>query len=264
MRASELLYDEGSLGTDLILYNQQLGLTLSANGVLNCIAQRGIFSNHEKLAEKLGLWDDALKSYEKKLLSDQSNDSLVIGKLNCLRNLSRYRELKETASIDPKYDMYKAMAAWNLFETDEFMKIAKDLPVPNSPTVEELYTFIIYNVLTNNYEKANELINNVYAKKSNKLFPLLFEDYDRAFNDVTTVSIMTEIGEIIEYKKLSEEIKIPMPWKQQEALFRMNRIKEVWKKRMNLISEKFPMILFEHLRYQSIVLGYSELKDQWM
>ncbi|KAH0790821.1 PIKK family atypical protein kinase [Histomonas meleagridis] len=132
LRYSELLFEEcdNSLTERLIIINQQLGLPLAANGILRVVYQRGFTTTQAVLAEKLGLWEDALQQYNKEIESDPNNKLLYQGKLNCIRALSKYSELKKVAS-EGNWPLYLASSEWRKKEL-AIKELPKTLPICQS------------------------------------------------------------------------------------------------------------------------------------
>jgi len=260
LRAYEFVFETNEGVTeDLVILNQQLGLPQAANGVLRCTAQRGAITGQGELAERLGLWSEALDSYTVKLEQDPTDSKFIEGKMKCLDALNRYRELKD-CSQDPQWIVFRASALWGLFQNQGFLEETKLLQA-NTPQ-SKFFKLLSY-VMTDQYSMANKLLSDIKSEKIDKLFPMIFEDYERAFADVATVSALNEVEDVMSFMKAKKMADVPIPIQKESAQAKMEKIKQTWDHRFSLLPDD-PSVLFTHLRIRSLVLNYIEMKPHWL
>ncbi|OHT09395.1 PIKK family atypical protein kinase [Tritrichomonas foetus] len=263
LRVSEKLFEQGDdkQTERLIVYNQQLGLPLAANGVLRIAAGRGFSTTKGVLAERLGLWEDALKSYNSEINEDTSNNLIKIGRLRCLAALSQYNELKRVA-IESGSKTFEAKANWHLFKDDEFISTVKSIDANNDE--ESKYYYALYKTLIGKLDEAEILLKEIRESMILKIFPTISEDYERVYNDFARVSLCTEIEEAIQYMRLRGQYEgaVLDDNNRQSTATAMQRIVNVWKLRYKELPEN-PVILHETLRIRSLVMNVKELKYEW-
>ncbi|EAY17625.1 PIKK family atypical protein kinase [Trichomonas vaginalis G3] len=264
LRFAEKLFDEGDeeVSEDLIVLNQMLGLPLAANGILRCSKARANNQQEGELSEKLGLWNDALQMYDEKLKEDPNNQRYIIGRLTCLNELARYKDLMEAVKDDPRNTYFIGSAAYNLFDDQTFMSVAKDIS-PRSRIPNDLFFALIYAIKTKNFENALDILARLQAAKVDKVFPMIYEDYERAYEDTSMVSITQELYEVIQYMQAADRAIQPNPSEQSLAKKTMERIKNRWRYRFKFLPDR-PNVLFQHIRVQSLVLPYEGLRAQYL
>ncbi|KAH0791359.1 PIKK family atypical protein kinase [Histomonas meleagridis] len=260
LRASEELFDicDNSQTEKLIVFNQQLGLPLAANGILRITKQRG-FPTKAILSESLGLWDEALTLYSNDLEKSPKNEQLYKGKLNCLRALSKYSELKK-ASNGKNWILYKAAAEWRLFERDEFLSSTKQLN--SNDTLDGLYYRSLYHTIKGEYDQAEKLINQMRIKYSDLIFPMISEDYERVYNNFSKVSYGTEIEEVIRYLKIKKQLENAVYEERINLEEELKRIIHTWQLRFSHLPND-PEIMHETLCIRSLALNITDLNNEF-
>lgn len=259
LRYSEILFDEcdNSQTERLITINQQLGLPLAARAVLFIANERG-FTKQTVLAEKLGLWEEALKLYNKEEEKDPKNQQ---GQLKCIYELSQYTTLKEYAT---KYNdpLYLASAEWKLFEKEHFLETISKLN--DNTSNESLYYRSIYHVIKGEYDKAEDLIDQMRLQLADEIFPTIAEDYERVYRQFSRVSFSTEIKEVILFLKNKKEFEEATNKSEKlRAQKVIDRIIKTWKIRFNELPDD-PNILHELLCIRSLALPPEKLDYLWI
>ena len=262
LRASEALFDnlDNSQTEKLIVLNQQLRLPLAANGILRVAALRGISTAQAVLAERLGLWEDALELYHIELENDPNNRQLYKGKLNCLKALSQYKELKE-AALDGNWPIYLAHAEYRTFENDQFLETVSKLS--NNTTSDGLFLRALSHVMKNEFDVAKELIDEMRLQFIDRIFPMISEDYEQVYGEFCKVSFASEIEEVIQYKQLTSEFADTFSEKRKSASMVLSRIRKTWETRFNQLPNN-PSIMHHALCIRSLVLTPESLKSQWL
>ncbi|KAH0795172.1 PIKK family atypical protein kinase [Histomonas meleagridis] len=262
LRASEALYEnlDNSQTEKLIVLNQQLGLPLAAKGILRVAALRGISTKQAILAERLGLWEDALELYHNELQNNPNDMQLYKGKLNCLKNLSQYKALKE-ASSNGNWPLYLANAEWRMFEKKQFLETVSKLS--NNTSVDGLFLRSLSCVMKNDFNTAKDLLKQMQLKFIDRIFPVISEDYEQVYNEFTKISFASEINEVIKYKKLKLESKNIFNENRDNILKSLSLIKKVWEIRYDQLPDN-PNIMHHALCIRSLVLKPKSLKPQWL
>ncbi|EAY10428.1 PIKK family atypical protein kinase [Trichomonas vaginalis G3] len=264
LRAAESLYDDGydAVSDDLISINQELGLPLAAQGILRSTSLRGTSTTNGELAERLGLWEDALKQYNVTLKDDSKNEKIILGKLNCLNQLSKYQELKEFSKIDAKYKHYTAAALWGLFDSEEFVKVSKELDKESANHLERIYA--LYGLLmTREFGKAKELIEKIEEHKLDRIFPMISEDYERTYPEYESIALIRHIAEVIDYIKASDISQTASTLEKQISQQTIERITNRWEQRFDLLPNDYH-VLFRNLQVQNLVKSFKDIKPMWI
>lgn len=283
----------------LITLNQHLGFTDAANGILKVTNTQG----QSELSEKLGLWEDALKQYVNdpngvhalgpnyNFVSVCSNmePKSTLSIMNCLNHLSRFSELNELANSvlnNPNYpnssDMrlrslrFAATASWHLFNYSDFEKFAEQFineskgrkkPSEDSENPDEInenyYIVVMYNILKKNFQAARRIISKIHASSCKKLFPMLGENYELVYEDMSIISSLVEAKEVIQYIELDELAKNPEKTIREDSCNSMNRIRQLWKIRFTKL-KPISSVLHDHLCIRSIVLPISEQSEGFL
>lgn len=241
------VFDDEHTVECLVSLNQQLGQPQAANGVLNfCKASK----SQAVLAEKLGLWEDAFKVYS------NDNPKNMEGIMNCLRALSRFSELKQQA----KDGYYLASAHWHLFEYQEFLNVAQKLDIAEE---RNRYFLILSLVMQYKFAEAQRMIDEMRESLTDKIFPIVGEDYERAYRDFSEVCFLSEIEEVMRYKRDEIIARDSFAYQRDSAIEDMKQIHRLWNLRFEQLMP-FPEVLHGHLCIRSMVLPISAQRESFL
>ncbi|KAJ3319429.1 phosphatidylinositol kinase- protein kinase tor1 [Boothiomyces sp. JEL0866] len=163
----------------------------------------GLMSNHqfqESWYEKLQRWEDGLKEYEKK-----SDTESVFGRMRCLHQLGEWDTLYQLVQdkwgeYDPstkrKMASFAAAAAWGKGEwsnMNEYIQMMKKSP-------DSSFFNAINQIHLKDYHLAQIYINQTRELLDTELKALLSESYNRAYNIIVRIQMLTELEEIIQNK----------------------------------------------------------------
>lgn len=214
---------------DLIKVDQALQEPEAAQGVLAFIRHNMTSTGGEIIKpswyEKLGEWDRALVLYEQKLADDPLDFQLALGRMRCLDNLGKWKELHDLVegawphATDKQRRAASVMAcsaaaglgAWNACE--------KYLPEIESD-VDSKFFGAMLRVYRGEYDAAAALIVDCRKVLEPVLTSLWRESYSRGYGNVVKVQILAELEEVIEY------MQVPEPAARL-------RIREMWRKRLD-------------------------------
>ncbi|KTW30812.1 hypothetical protein T552_00524 [Pneumocystis carinii B80] len=255
----------------LISINNHLQQPDAAIGILS-YAQQHNLELKETWYEKLERWEDALATYEKRSIEDNSFE-VTMGKMRCLHALGEWellsqlaRERWETATNDMRRSIspLAAAAAWGLGQwelMDDYISSMKHESLDKS-----FFKAIIslhrnqFNETVFHISKARELLDTEFTA-------LIGESYNRAYYVAVRVQMLAELEEIIIYKQNNEhpEIQSTMRKTWMKRLNGCQRNVEVWQRMLKMkalvISPKENMemwIKFSNLCRKSGRLGLAE------
>lgn len=241
----------------LIDINNHLRQTDAAIGTLKYAQQHHNLQLKETWYEKLQRWEDALEAYEQREKLQDHSTELTMGKLRALsalgewENLSHFAESKwSSASLAMQQSMapLAAGAAWSL---DKWGDIEKYVNVLESEGSDKKFLQAILCIHTNNLEKATEHIDTAKDLLVSELSALANESYSRTYNVVVRAQIVSEVEEVIAYKKLSF-----MSEKREQ-------MKKTWNKRL-MGCQKNVDVWQRILHVRSLVLEPKENEEVWI
>eukprot|EP01132_Coremiostelium_polycephalum_P002833 gene2833-3519_t len=241
----------------LISINNQLQQPEAAVGILIYAQKNHSVELKESWYEKLQRWEDALSAYEKKQKDDPSNIENTLGILRCLHALGEWEQLSHLSSETWKYANEStrmaiaplaSAASWNLSQWEEMNEYVKIL----SPSSVEFYFYkSILEIHRDNYQAAQVYIENARSLVDTDLTALLAESYSRAYKVVVKLQQLSELEEIIEYKKSSDSPD------------RRATIRDIWKTRLNGCQHNVD-IWQSVLALHSLVISPHEELDMWL
>lgn len=239
---------------NLISLNLQLGLTLSASGILKV----STIGNCESLSQKLGLWEDAYDSYCKVNENDANYQQALNGKMKCLEALSKYKDLYQLTMNDSS--IYSASAAFHLMEFERLSSIVDKLDKQN---IESLFYKIINFVYVNDFENAEKLIELINAEYIPQLFPMIFEDYEKCYDTLFGAALISEIKDIIFIKKIETKRDSA---DSNERDYYDNQVKKIyneWNLRFQQLEDS-TKLMYETICVRSLLLNKNQMGKYWI
>ena len=243
----------------LLSINTQLQLPDAATGILNHSLMVHSIELRENWYEKLHRWQEALKVYQQKLIANPNNDDAFIGLLRCKHVLGDWEDIftlvqqrwpTATEQIQTTIAPLAAASAWSLSnwkELDEYLYHIKE----ESP--EGCFFRAISFVHQENFQKAQLFIDRTRDSVATDIAGLLNESYNRAYNAMIRVQLLTELEEIIIYKtNLQERANIEKLW--SERLTNVQPNVDVWHRILKVRS-----LLFSHMKNLPAWLDFLSL-----
>ena len=209
----------------LIVINNQLQQSDAAVGILRNAQKYRDFELKETWFERLGRWDEALEAYNSRE-DDEGTLDVTMGKMRCLHALGEWETLSSLAqdkwslaSIENKRMIapLAAAAAWGLSQwelMEDYLKALK------SSSPDRSFFGAIAAIHRNEFMETHRYIEKARDALDTELSALLAESYTRAYNVVVRVQMLTELEEIVTYKKSAGQ-----PEKQLA-------MREMWKTRL--------------------------------
>eukprot|EP01133_Synstelium_polycarpum_P000171 gene171-204_t len=240
----------------LISINNQLQQPEAAIGILIHAQKSHAVELKETWYEKLRRWEDALAAYERKQRDDPSSDN-TLGIMRCLHALGEWERLAQLsseawraasestrASIAP----LASAAAWNLSSWEAMDEYARAM---SQDTIEGSFYRAILEVHKDNFPAAQLYIEHARSLVDTELTALLGESYNRAYKMVIRLQQLSELEEIIEYKRCHESPE------------RRAMIKTTWKTRL-LGCQHNVDIWQSVLAVHSLVISPHDELDMWL
>ncbi|EAY15105.1 PIKK family atypical protein kinase [Trichomonas vaginalis G3] len=251
-----LRYAEAAFDTDveklsqvIININKKLGLKYAANGVFRKLSRTKEEQDfNSNTYQFLGVWEDALRLWEKKLTIMPNNVILLNNKMTCLEYLSRFKDL-EICSRGFS-NKFSAVAAYGNGKLDDFMLHMKNVNL----TPETSFLHAIYNFLNNDYEKTKECIKIFINTNVENTFPVLSGDFERSYHDFVQMTLVVELMEIVELKELEGTSFYEK---------RKERIMKNWDYRLKQVSFNGQSDYFSLLQIRSLYFKKEEMNKYW-
>ena len=212
--------------------HQGEGLAYSVMSTADEIAAKGAgawsgVEMQESWLAKLGSWADALALFESRLEETPSDIEAVLGCMNCLDARGEWKKVLElsnrsfhalTAS-DTSYREYRkatkfcAQASWRLGKWDDLEKYSSSLledrfdifPGASSrPDFDGSFFSAILNIHRKRWNLAAKFIDDARQSMDSRFTALMSESRKRAYPSMVTAQILSEMEEIISFRKLEE------------------------------------------------------------
>ena len=245
-----------ALPENLVRINKDLGLMEAAYGIL-----RYTKTENERMTEQLGLWEEALKHYTVKLRANPTDPVLKQSELRCLRSLLRFEEMHTAAA---PMTISRAVACWNTFNLDEFNTICESSAVWKSLKVTDpdmIYKVWWY-ISNGQIRTAKADLERLWDPATESLFPMICEDYERAFPQLASVSLLALTDEVIGYKESQRNLDSAIPMERERAKLHLEQLRRLWTIKFNKLPED-TRILFSVMRLLSTVVPENEMPQNW-
>lgn len=155
--------------------------------------------------ERLGRWQEALEAYDRRLEDEPESQEVLQGRMRCLYALGEWESLNATVEDNwAEYDHnvrkeiapLAAAASFNLYQWDPMEEhvsaMSADLP-------DRAFYRAVLAVHRNQFQKASSAIAKARDILQSDLAGL--EDYTRVYGSMIRVQLLSELEEIIDYKK---------------------------------------------------------------
>ncbi|KAK4703758.1 serine/threonine-protein kinase mTOR, partial [Phenoliferia sp. Uapishka_3] len=167
--------------------------------------------HHLELKEEwyveLERWEDALASFERKQQEQPDSFEVTLGRMRCLHALGEWESLGELAAynwtrgtndVKRKIAPLAAAAAWGLAQW-ESMDLYISVLKHDSP--DRAWFRAILSIHRGQFHKAQSHINKARDLLDTELTTLVGESYNRAYDAVVRIQMLSELEEIISYKE---------------------------------------------------------------
>ncbi|CCD24461.1 phosphatidylinositol kinase family protein NDAI_0D01470 [Naumovozyma dairenensis CBS 421] len=241
----------------LISINNELHQNDAAIGILKLAQQHHDLQLKEIWYEKLQRWEDALTAYNEREVAGEGSIEVTMGKMRALHALGEWEQLgsltEEKWAIS-KPNVQKLMAplaagaAWGLGQWDKLEEYSTVMNVHSSD--KEFFDAILC-IHRNNLDEGQHHILNARDLLLTELSTLINESYNRAYGVLVRAQIVSELEEIISYKKL--------PYNSSKR----GLMRKTWNKRL-LGCQKNVDIWQRVLRIRSLVIKPKQDADLWI
>ncbi|GAM22047.1 hypothetical protein SAMD00019534_052220 [Acytostelium subglobosum LB1] len=242
----------------LISINNQLQQPEAAIGILIFAQKNHSVELKENWYEKLRRWEDALSAYEKKQKDDPHSIENTLGIMRCLHALGEWERLGQLShevwknaneSTKSSVAPLASAAAWNLASWESMDEYAKAM---SQETIEGSFYRAILEVHKDNFTNAQHHIERARSLVDTEITALIGESYNRAYKMVVRLQQLSELEEIIEYKKCGVD-----------GTDRKQLIRNTWKTRLRGCQHNVD-IWQSILAVHSLVISPHEELDMWL
>ncbi|RKP27125.1 armadillo-type protein [Syncephalis pseudoplumigaleata] len=210
----------------LIHINNKLQQPDAAIGILKYAQQHHDLELKESWYEKLERWEDALAAYERKQEDDPSSFEITLGRMKCLYALCEWGALSQLsqerwgrASEEMRRDI-AIPAAWAAWGTNQWDLMNDYIAVMNPDSPDPSFFRAILSLHRNKFIEAEHHITETRDRLYGELNTVISESYSRAYSVMVRVQMLSELEEVINYKKCHDQ-----PERQQT-------IRNTWMKRL--------------------------------
>eukprot|EP00127_Corallochytrium_limacisporum_P000173 Clim_evm34s6 gene=Clim_evmTU34s6 len=193
----------------LISINNQLQQPEAATGIL-IYAQKHHdlgFTIQETWYEKLQHWDEALAAYEKKQETDPNNFELLYGRVRCLGSMGNFEEVHNLVRShwimfdDNQKRTLACDAAAAAFALQDFRSVQEYGQIIGESHLDGYFYRAVYHVHVNDNSSAQKEIERTRDRLDVELTALAGESYYRAYDAVVRAQMLSELEEVMLYKK---------------------------------------------------------------
>ncbi|KAI0792169.1 FAT-domain-containing protein [Abortiporus biennis] len=195
----------------LIGINSKLQQHDAAWGTLLIAREQYDVTKHEEWYERLGRWQEALSTYNRRAEEDPDSPDVAIGRMKCLHALGEWDQLAAqveenwaNASHEDRREIapMAAAAAWSLNEWDSMEDYIATMK-PDS--ADRPFYRAILAVHQNQFPKAMVQIAKARDLLDPELASLVGESYGRSYNTMVRAQMLSELEEIIAYKQYADQ-----------------------------------------------------------
>lgn len=241
----------------LISINNQLHQTDAAIGILKHAQQQHDLQLKETWYEKLQRWEDALNAYNLRAAAGEDSTEVTMGKMRSLHALGEWDQLSELAAEKwsaSKTDIKRAiapLAAGAALGLGQWDRIQQYIEVMKDQSPDKAFFDAILCLHRNNFSAAEDHIFEARDLLVTEISALINESYNRAYGVVVRSQMISELEEIIQYKKLPHA-------SEKRAMMR-----KTWNKRL-LGCQKNVDVWQRILRVRSLVVKPKQDMQVWI
>jgi hypothetical protein len=212
--------------------HQGEGLAYSVISSADDIAARGAgdwdgVEMQESWLAKLGSWSDALAMYQRKLRENPNDIDAVLGCMNCLNARGEWKQVLELSNTsfaafavnDASHREYRkaikfcAQASWRLGQWEDLERYSESLLDSNlepysgnaaRPDFDGSFFSAILNIHRKKWALAASFIDDARRSMDSRFTALMAESRKRAYPSMVTAQTLSEMEEIISFRKLEE------------------------------------------------------------
>ncbi|KAI0330958.1 FAT-domain-containing protein [Cubamyces sp. BRFM 1775] len=195
----------------LISINSKLQQHDAAWGTLLIAREQYDVSKHEEWYERLGRWQEALETYEKRYKEDPGAPDIAIGRMKCLHALGEWDLLAKqvednwsTANVEDRREIapMAAAAAWAL---NDWESMEDYISTMKPDSADRPFYRAILAVHQNQFPKAMTQIAKARDLLDPELTSLVGESYGRSYNTMVRAQMLSELEEIVNYKQYADQ-----------------------------------------------------------
>ncbi|KAG8827189.1 phosphatidylinositol kinase- protein kinase tor1 [Serendipita sp. 401] len=257
MHYKELEYFEG-VSPELVESLVSISTKLQLHDVAWAILKTNTVAEELKLDrwyERLGRWSDALEAYDDKLEDDSESQETLLGRMRCLYALGEWEPLN--AAVDANWGDFSnelrkeiaplaSAASFNLYQWDMMEEhvsfMSSDLP-------DRFFYRAVLAVHRNQFQKADSAIAKARDILQSDLAGL--EDYTRVYGSMIRVQLLSELEEIIHYKRNADQPE------------RLEIMRKTWSKRLQGCQRDID-VWQKILQLRGLVLEPEDDVDSWI
>ena len=192
----------------LITINNQLQQSDAAFGILKRASLSSEVDVQENWYEKLGRYEDALQSYQRREQEEPYSFEVTFGKMKCLHALGEFDVLASLAedrwaraAADGRQKRIAPLAAGAAWGLHQWELVDKYMSAMKADTPDRAFFGAMLAIQRNQFEDAHLNITKARDGLDTELSAVLGESYNRAYNVVVRVQMLAELEEIIGYKQ---------------------------------------------------------------
>lgn len=192
---------------ELIRINNSLQQPDVSIGILTHAHQVHNLELKEEWYIELERWEDALAAFERKAQEQPDSFDVTLGRMRCLHALGEWESLAQLAQQNwtrATHDMRRkiaplaAAASWGLGQwesMDAYISVLKH------DSADRAWFRSILSIHRGQFHKAQSHINKARDLLDTELTTLVGESYNRAYDAVVRIQMLSELEEIISYKE---------------------------------------------------------------
>ncbi|KAL9089004.1 MAG: hypothetical protein Q9159_002807 [Coniocarpon cinnabarinum] len=196
----------------LISINNNLQQTDAAFGILKRAHQYTEVDVQENWYEKLGRYEDALRSFQRREEEEPESFEVMYGKMRCLHALGEWDVLASLAedkwsraAADGRQKQIAPLAAAAAWGLHQWELVDKYMSAMRIESPDRSFFGAILSIHRDQFEAAQKFVKQARDALDAELSTVIGESYSRAYNVVVRTQMLAELEEIIVYKQNDED-----------------------------------------------------------
>jgi FKBP12-rapamycin complex-associated protein len=209
--------------------------------------------------EKVQRWTAALEQYDKQQLDFPDDLNIMLGRMRCMASLSDWEGVSNLVDTALKRTDLTAIQRTEVAT----ISLSSALNLMRWEKMDECITYLDENLLdaafyraiiavhNGQYNESQGLIDKARELAATELTALLGESYNRAYDVVVRIQQLTELEEVVTYKKLSNDLE------------KRELLRKLWRKRLEGV-ERNVEVWQAILAVRSLVVPPTSDPETWI
>ncbi len=258
-KESEFRQNPQSTIEQLIYINNELHQLEAAQGLLKYAREQLQVPIKTTWYEKVQRWTAALEQYDKQQVDSPDDLNIMLGRMRCMASLSDWEgvsnlvdtALKRTDLTPVQRTEVATISLSSALNLMRWEKMDECITYLDENLLDAAFYRAIIAVHHGQYNESQGLIDKARELAATELTALLGESYNRAYDVVVRIQQLTELEEVVTYKKLSNDLD------------KRELLRKLWRKRLEGV-ERNVEVWQAILAVRSLVVPPTSDPETWI